>query len=343
VADVVPLDHNNRILVYHGLRRMRAGHCRPGILALLRVAGRSHERLQATDLGFVLGPRLNAAGRLDDMSIGIECLLTESEEAAGRLANELNRLNLERRQIEDEMQQQALALLDSGTGQGPGNDTFGLCLFDEDWHQGVIGILASRIKERYHRPVIAFAPAGENELKGSGRSIPGLHIRDALAEVAARHPDLLSKFGGHAMAAGLSLRRDDLASFSAAFDEAVRRQLSEDDLQARVATDGGIDQRDLTLELAHALREGGPWGQAFPPPLFDGEFECVSQRIVGERHWKLVLRQCDGDVLVDAIAFNQVEHFPKAPDRLRAAYQPDVNEFRGEQRLQLIIQHMEAL
>ena len=241
------------------------------------------------------------------------------------------------------MQQQALALLDAGAGQGVAQDACGLCLFDDAWHQGVIGILASRIKERYHRPVIAFAPAGEGEIKGSARSIPGLHIRDALAEVAALQPELLSKFGGHAMAAGLSLRREDLAAFAAAFDAAVRRQLSADDLQARVASDGEIGHRDLNLDLARQLREAGPWGQGFPVPLFDGEFDCVSQRIVGERHWKLVLRPAGTDTEFDAIAFNQVERFPQAPLRLRAAYQPDVNEFRGEERLQLIIEHMEAL
>lgn len=349
VADVVPLDRNNRILVHHGLRRIRAGRCRPGISALLRIAGRSAERLQASDLGFVVGPRLNAAGRLDDMSVGIECLITDSEDRAMELAHELDRLNKERRQIERDMQQQALALLDASpdpAAVGPVSapeQGCGLCLFDEGWHQGVIGILAARLKERYHRPVIAFAPAEGGEIKGSARSIPGLHIRDALADVAARHPELLRRFGGHAMAAGLSLRRADLPAFAQAFERAVRRQLSPEDLQPQLFSDGEIPPSELTLALALELREAGPWGQGFPAPVFDGEFDCVSQRIVGERHWKLVLRPVDGTGLFDAIAFHQVERFPRAPARLRAAYQPDVNEYRGERRLQLIIEHMEAL
>ncbi len=344
VADVVPLDRNNRILVAQGLQRMRSGRCRPGILALLNVAGRNHRRVQASDMGFFVGPRLNAAGRLDDMSVGIECLLSDSPDQALAIATELDRLNRERRQIEGEMQQQALAILDGLMAQPAfsGELPWGLCLYNEDWHQGVIGILASRIKERWHRPVIAFAPAGDGQIKGSARSIPGLHIRDALDEVATRHPQLLSKFGGHAMAAGMSLAAEDLPAFRGAFDAVVRERLDADDLQALLHSDGEIPADELTLDLARQIQEGGPWGQAFPEPLFDGVFEVVNERIVGERHWKLVLRPSDGREVIDAIAFGQVEHFPDhLPSRIRAAYRLDINEFRGTISLQLRLEHIE--
>ncbi|MFM1891900.1 MAG: single-stranded-DNA-specific exonuclease [Pseudomonadota bacterium] len=342
VADVVPLDANNRILVHQGLARIRAGRCRPGITALLQAAGRSPQRVLASDMGFAVGPRLNAAGRLDDMSLGIECLLTDDLDTAARIAAELDRLNRERRGIEEAMQDQALAMLDELHLAAEGELPWGLCLCDERWHQGVIGILASRIRERYHRPVIAFAPGGEGELKGSARSIPGLHIRDALDEVAARHPGLLTKFGGHAMAAGMTLAADRFADFRAAFDAVVRTRLAADDLQAVLHSDGELAPEELSLELAEALADGGPWGQAFPEPLFDGLFETLTQRIVGERHWKLVLRPEGSDLAVDAIAFNQVQHFPDArPPRLRAAYRLDANEFRGNVTLQLRIEYME--
>lgn len=340
VADVVPLDANNRIMVHQGLQRIRAGRCRPGITALLRVAGRNPARAQAADMGFAVGPRLNAAGRLDDMSLGIECLLAAGSDEALRMAGELDALNRERRRIEDDMKEQALAIL-ADWSIDEDELPWGLCLFDASWHQGVIGILASRIKERYHRPVIAFAPADGGEIKGSARSIPGLHIRDALDEVAARHPGLLSKFGGHAMAAGMTLTADRLDDFRAAFDAVVREHLDPDALQAVLTSDGEIPPEQLTLDLAFELQAGGPWGQAFPEPLFDGVFELVNHRIVGEKHYKLVLRPEGGSTLVDAIAFNQVELHPGLPSKMRLAYRLDANEFRGNVSLQLRVEHLE--
>jgi single-stranded-DNA-specific exonuclease len=340
VADVVPLDANNRILVYQGLQRIRAGKCRPGITALLQVAGRNPARAQASDMGFAVGPRLNAAGRLDDMSFGIECLLADDPDEALRMAGELDALNRERRRIEEEMKDQALALL-ADWSIDERELPWGLCLFDESWHQGVIGILASRIKERYHRPVIAFAPADNGEIKGSARSIPGLHIRDALDEVAARHPGLLTKFGGHAMAAGMSLSQERFYDFRAAFDAVVREHLDPAALNAVITSDGEIPPADLSLELAYLLQAGGPWGQAFPEPLFDGVFELVNQRIVGEKHYKLVLRAGPDGPLLDAIAFNQVELHPELPQRMRLAYRLDANEFRGNVTLQLRVEYLE--
>lgn len=344
VADVVPLDANNRILVHQGLARIRAGRCRPGIRALLEVAGREPQRLVASDLGFIVGPRLNAAGRLDDMSLGIECLLSNDPGQALELARELDSMNRERQQIEREMQQQALQTL-AGMALEQERMPFGLCLFDADWHQGVIGILASRLKERYHRPVIAFADAGNGQIKGSARSIPGLHIRDALDAVAAHNPGLISKFGGHAMAAGLSLQREQYPRFAEAFDQEVRRQLSADDLSGRLLTDGELAEHEFRLELANSLREAGPWGQHFPEPVFHGDFELIQQRIVGERHLKLVLQPPGSGRLLDAIAFNiDPKQWPNhRAARVRLAYVLDVNEFRGRQNLQLLVRHLEPL
>ncbi len=341
VADVVPLDANNRVLVHQGLQRIRAGRCCPGITALLQVAGRNPARAQASDMGFAVGPRLNAAGRLDDMSLGIECLLTDDPDSAMRIAGELDALNRERRQIEDTMKEQAMALLEHMALEENALP-WGLCLYDDSWHQGVIGILASRIKERYHRPVIAFAPADDGEIKGSARSIAGLHIRDALDAVAARHPGLLNKFGGHAMAAGMTLAADRFDDFQHAFDAVVREQLDPDALQARILSDGEVPADALTLDLAYQLEAGGPWCQAFPEPLFDGEFELINHRVVGEKHYKLLLRAADGGTLIDAIAFNQVELHPKLPTRLRIAYRVDANEFRGNVTLQLRVEHLES-
>ncbi|HAZ88532.1 MAG TPA: single-stranded-DNA-specific exonuclease RecJ, partial [Marinobacter adhaerens] len=278
VADVVPLDHNNRIFVEQGLRRIRQGEARPGILALLEVAGRDHTAISSTDLGFVVGPRLNAAGRLDDMSIGIACLLADSPDEARRLARELDTFNRERRTIEKDMKAQAQDLLSSMSLDLDGLP-WGLALFDTDWHQGVIGILAARIREQTHRPTIAFAPDENGEdIKGSARSIPGLHIRDVLAVVDSRHPGIMKKFGGHAMAAGMTLARDDLDAFSEAFDQAVRDTLSAEDLEAAITTDGPLGASELSLDTAALLKRAGPWGQHFPEPLFDGEFRVVSQR-----------------------------------------------------------------
>lgn len=339
VADVVPLDANNRILVHQGLARIRAGRARPGLRAVLEVAGRQHGRITSTDLGFILGPRLNAAGRLDDMSLGIECLLCDDEALARDMAQQLDELNKDRKAIEQGMQREALAQLkDMNVEDMP----FGLCLFEPDWHQGVIGILASRLKERYHRPAIAFADAGDGLLKGSARSVPGLHIRDALDAVAAKHPGLISKFGGHAMAAGLSLPQENYGAFAAAFDAEVRRQLSEDDLTGRLLSDGQLGVEEFHLELAKALRHAGPWGQHFPEPLFHGVFQIVQQRVVGEKHLKLVLKtECGGQTL-DGIAFNvDRDTWPNPNMRwVELAYKLDVNEYQGRESVQLMVAHL---
>jgi single-stranded-DNA-specific exonuclease len=343
IADVVPLDHNNRILVYQGLRRIRAGQCRPGITALLRVAGRNPQRVREGDIGFAAGPRLNAAGRLDDMSLGIACLLADNDEQALELAQQLDRLNRERQSIEQGMKAQADKILRDWAPDGTDTLPWGLCLYQEDWHQGVIGILAARIKERHHRPVIAFAAADNGELKGSARSIPGLHIRDVLDEIAAGEPGLLNKFGGHAMAAGLSLRQQDFERFSAAFDRRVRAHLEEEDLNAVLHSDGAIPAPALNLETARELRDGGPWGQGFAEPLFDDAFEVLSQRIVGEKHWKLVVRHPQSETALDAIAFNSVERFATLPDKVHMAYRLDENEWQGRVSLQLRVEYLEEL
>ncbi|WP_028695283.1 single-stranded-DNA-specific exonuclease RecJ [Pseudomonas cremoricolorata] len=340
VADVVPLDANNRILVHQGLQRIREGRARPGIKAILEVARREPGRITSTDLGFILGPRLNAAGRLDDMSLGIECLLCDDPGLALDMAQQLDGLNQDRKSIEQGMQREALAQLkDLPLEDMP----YGLCLFEAEWHQGVIGILASRLKERYHRPTIAFADAGEGMLKGSARSIPGLHIRDALDAVAARHPALISKFGGHAMAAGLSLPSEHFTDFAKAFDAEVRRQLVEDDLTGRLLSDGTLAVEEFHLDLARALRNAGPWGQHFPEPLFHGVFQLVEQRIVGERHLKVVLKSECGSLRLDGIAFGvDREVWPNPSVRwVELAYKLDVNEFRGNESVQLLIAHIE--
>lgn len=339
VADVVPLDANNRILVHQGLARIRAGRARPGLRALLEVAGKQHARITSTDLGFILGPRLNAAGRLDDMSLGIECLLCEDEALARDMAVQLDQLNQDRKAIEQGMQREALAQLKDLPLE---NLPFGLCLFEADWHQGVIGILASRLKERYHRPTIAFADAGEGMLKGSARSVPGFHIRDALDAVASRHPGLISKFGGHAMAAGLSLPAEHFETFARAFDDEVRRQLCEEDLTGRLLSDGVLSIDEFNLPLARELRNAGPWGQHFPEPLFHGAFQLVQQRIVGERHLKVVLKSECGSVQLDGIAFGvDREAWPNPTVRwVELAYKLDVNEFRGQESVQLLISHL---
>ncbi|WP_070415287.1 single-stranded-DNA-specific exonuclease RecJ [Pseudomonas lundensis] len=340
VADVMPLDANNRILVHQGLERIRAGRARPGLKAILEVAKRDHTRITSTDLGFILGPRLNAAGRLDDMSLGIECLLTDDANAARAMAAQLDEMNQDRKSIEQGMQREALAQLkELPVDSMP----FGLCLFDPDWHQGVIGILASRLKERYFRPTFAFADAGDGLLKGSGRSVPGFHIRDALSVVAAQHPDLIAKYGGHAMAAGLTLPVANFEQFSQAFDAEVRRQLREEDLTGRLLSDGSLTVEEFHLELARALRNAGPWGQHFPEPLFHGVFELVEQRIVGERHLKVVLKTQCGSVKLDGIAFGiDRDVWPNPTIRwVELAYKLDLNEFRGNETVQLMIAHIE--
>jgi single-stranded-DNA-specific exonuclease len=343
IADVVPLDHNNRILVAEGLRRIRGGRARPGIIALLQVAKKNAVNLSASDLAFGVGPRLNAAGRLDDMTTGIECLLTDSDSVAHRLALQLDGMNQDRRQIESEMRDQAfesLANLELDAADIPA----GLCLFDERWHQGVVGILASRIKEKYHRPVIAFASVeGGEELKGSARSIPGFHIRDALDAVATRNPGLVTKFGGHAMAAGLSLARGDFERFSEAFAAEAARQLSAAQLQAMVESDGEVSADFMTLEAAQVLRSAGPWGQEFPEPLFDGNFILRDKRVLADKHLKMVLSpESEPGKLIDAIAFNvDADAWPAADaSRIELVFRLDVNEYRNSLNLQLLVERI---
>ncbi len=342
VADVVPLDFNNRILVQQGLARIRKAQCCAGIRALLQVSNRRCERVVAADLAFVVAPRLNAAGRLEDMSLGIECLLTDTEDHALALAQRLDELNHDRREIETQMKDQALAALktlqlNADSAELP----VGLCLFDPNWHQGVIGLLAARVKEKFHRPVIAFAPSSDGEIKGSARSVAGLHIRDALDAVAAHHPGLVQKFGGHAMAAGLTLRRADYAAFSLAFDAEVRRHLQPADLCGVIHSDGELRPDEITLDLAHLLRYAAPWGQSFPEPMFDGAFELVQHRVVGERHLKMVLRAPGEQRLIDAIAFNtSATQWPDATRRVNVAYRVEINEYQGKQSVQLVVEHV---
>lgn len=343
VADVVTLDHLNRTLVAQGLARIRAGRGCAGIRAMLEVSGREAARLNASDLGFSLGPRLNAAGRLEDMSLGVACLLTDDMAQAREYAYQLHDLNLERRAIEQDMKQDAQEiLLRMEAGAHQGSLPWGLCLFDPAWHQGVIGILASRVKDQHHRPVIAFADAGNGDLKGSARSIPNLHIRDVLDTIATRHPGLIRKFGGHAMAAGLSLPASHLEPFSAAFDEEVHRLLSEDDLQDVLLSDGELAEDLFTLEVAKSLQLAGPWGQSFPQPLFDGEFILLERKVIGGQHLKMTVRHPASRDGVEAIAFQASDaDWPVDTTRVRLVYQLDINYFRGRQTLQLLVKYLE--
>lgn len=343
VADVVPLDQNNRILINQGLMRIRQGLCRPGIRALIDVAGRRHTQLRESDIGFAVAPRLNAAGRLDDMSLGIECLLCEDQEKARGLAQHLDELNIERRKIETEMKEQAMLALDKLVL----NDDalpIALCLVDKSWHQGVIGILAGRLKERYHRPVLAFSVISENELKGSARSIPGLNIRDVLAAIDKDHPNLMTKFGGHAMAAGLSMHPDAFLPFRDALVTEVAKHISHAHCAGELLSDGALQVAELSLDLAFSLQESGPWGQQFPEPMFDNTFEILDQRIVGQNHLKLALRHEQGGEVLDAIAFNiDLKSWPNHRARfLHAAYKLDINEYNGRTKLQLVIMAMQA-
>ncbi|WP_067518316.1 single-stranded-DNA-specific exonuclease RecJ [Endozoicomonas ascidiicola] len=346
VADVVKLDGNNRILVFQGLARIRSGRCRPGITALIEVSGRNPNTLAASDLGFALGPRLNAAGRLDDMSIGIELLLCDDIERARELASELDGLNRDRKSIEGNMQTQAMAELEKLQLGQQSDLPWGVSLFQEGWHQGVVGILASRVKEKLNRPVIAFAeadnPEGEPEIKGSARSIPGLHMRDALDCVSREHPDLIIKFGGHAMAAGLTICKSDFDTFKQAFDREVRQQLTTADLQAEIHTDGELQPNQMTMDTAFTLREGGPWGQSFPEPSFNGDFQIIQQKLVGEKHLKMVLRLPGSETWLDAIAFNIDNRQWPNPNiqKIKMVYKLDINEFRGQQNLQLMVEHL---
>ena len=344
VADVVPLDYNNRILVHQGLLRIRSGNLRPGIQALLNLADKDHKKLIASDLGFAVGPRLNAAGRLTDMSIGIACLLENDNSAAKKYAIQLEQLNLERRSIEVNMREEGLEILEKINI----NDIdlpWGICLFDSNWHQGVVGLLASRIKDHLHRPAIIFAEAGgekeKKEYKGSARSIPGLHIRDALEAIAIAHPGLINKFGGHAMAAGLSLDPNKYAVFAKAFDKEVRSRVTTSDLDALILTDGVLSAEELSLENALLIRGSGPWGQQFPEPLFVGDFYILSQRVVGKKHIKLALcLDLDKQEQLSAIAFNvsldDIEEYQK--EKINIIYKLDVNFWQGRESLQLIIE-----
>lgn len=341
VADVVPLDANNRILTWQGLSRIRAGVCRPGIKALLEIANREPAKLVASDLGFALGPRLNAAGRLDDMSVGVALLLCDNIGEARVLANELDALNQTRKEIEQGMQAEALTLcekLERSSDTLPG----GLAMYHPEWHQGVVGILASRIKERFHRPVIAFAPAGDGTLKGSGRSIQGLHMRDALERLDTLHPGMILKFGGHAMAAGLSLEEAQFERFQQRFGELVTEWLDPALLQGEVVSDGPLSAAEMTMEVAQMLRDAGPWGQMFPEPLFDGRFRLLQQRLVGERHLKVMVEPVGGGPLLDGIAFNvDTSCWPDNGVReVQLAYKLDINEFRGNRSLQIIIDNI---
>lgn len=344
VADVVPLDKVNRTLVYQGLARIRMGRSHPGVQALIEISGRNPKTLVSADLGFALGPRLNAAGRMDDMSLGIRCLLTDDVNLAKTIALQLDDLNNDRKDIEGQMKQEAFALLDKVKAFDEHHLPAGVCLFDEQWHQGVVGILASRIKDQLHRPVIAFAPAGKDLIKGSARSIPGIHIRDVLSDIAAYHPKLLSKFGGHAMAAGLSIAMHDYPAFALAFDELVRLRLDKLDLEQKIWSDGELSEQDINMEIAELLQNAATWGQEFPEPVFHGKFEIIQTRIVGQQHLKLVMRKSKGNVLVDGIAF-----FVDKPEQwlgmriCNAAYKLDVNEFKGQRNVQLLVQYLEKV
>ncbi|MFT6756386.1 MAG: single-stranded-DNA-specific exonuclease [Chitinophagales bacterium] len=351
VADVVPLDANNRRLVHQGIQRIRKGVARPGILALLDVAKRSHHSVVAADLGFAVGPRLNAAGRLDDMSVGIRCLLTDDPFEAKEIAEELDGLNQDRRLIERGMQDEAEQVL-LGMSLNEKEIPYGLCLYDGLWHQGVIGILASRIKDKFHRPVIAFANSANDEngdsgeVKGSARSVAGVHIRDVLDAIASQHSDILYKFGGHAMAAGLSLKREHLDQFKALFDIEVRKHLSAEDLTQVLWSDGELEPEDFNLATAGILRNGGPWGQLFPEPAFNGVFNLVQQRIVGQNHLKMVVAPIDNpQQIVDAIAFNvDTAQWPNSDAQaVELVYKLDINEFRGIKSVQLLVDSVEAV
>ena len=352
IADVVPLDQNNRILAHQGLQRIRAKCCRPGILALLEVAHREAEKLSASDLGFAIAPRLNAAGRLDNMSVGVELLLCEEMPRARELALELDGLNQTRKEIEAGMKLEALQICSQLASTLPQQDAAstmpaGIALYQADWHQGVLGILASRIKDQYHRPVVAFAQEQEGLLKGSARSVDGVHMRDLLERIASKYPDLIIKFGGHAMAAGLSLREADFTRFQDIFAAEVDAWLDSALLQGVIWSDGELSQKELTLDTAQMLKNAGPWGQGFPEPLFDGEFKILQQRLIGaqQNHLKLLLEPVQGGALLDGIAFNiDTRYFPDLSiKRARLAYKLDINEYRGQKSLQLLVEYIEPV
>ncbi len=344
VADVVALDQVNRILVHQGLLRIRSGQCRIGFKMLTEIAGRQLQNLYAGDLGFAIAPRLNAAGRMDDMSLGIQCLLTDDAALARKIAEQLDVLNQDRKEVEGQMKTEAMALLSEMKALDDKHVLAGVCLYDANWHQGVIGILASRLKDRLHRPVIAFAPSDQGEIKGSARSIHGVHIRDVLSEIAAAYPQMLNKFGGHAMAAGLTLKMHDYPHFALLFGETVAAKLDQLELEQKIWSDGELDEQHITLEFAEMLQQAAIWGQAFPEPMFNGVFDVVQCRIVGKQHLKFVLRLPFSGMLLDAIAF-----FADHPEnwlgsrKINAVYKLDINDFRGQRSIQLQIQYLEKI
>jgi len=346
VADVVPLDFNNRILVNQGLKRIRAGSACPGIKALIEISNRNPENLVASDLGFCLGPRLNAAGRLEDMSIGICCLLANNLQEARHYAAQLDSLNQERRAIESQMQTEAMVSLDALLLTPSTSRAVGICLYDENWHQGVIGILASRVKDKLHRPVIVFANGENGEIKGSARSIKNIHIRDVLDHIATQFPDLIIKFGGHAMAAGLTIHKTNFEVFETRFNEEIQRIVKPEYLEQVIYSDGELSLHDINITVAELLKNAEPWGQEFPEPVFDGKFKLTQQRIVGQKHLKLKLKTENGFDEIDAIAFNALSEDDQASplstgDEVNMAYKLDVNEFRGKRNLQLIVEYFE--
>ncbi|MGO9947398.1 MAG: single-stranded-DNA-specific exonuclease RecJ [Steroidobacteraceae bacterium] len=347
VADVVALDRNNRVLVSQGLKRIRAGRCVAGIRALLDSAGRRMAEITAADLGFAVAPRLNAAGRLTDMSVGIACLLADDPAEAVRLAQQLAKLNEERREIENRMQQDAIGLAAEAVQGDAGVESLGLCLFDESWHQGVVGLVAGKVKERLHRPVIAFARAEDGSLRGSARSVAGVNIRDALDSIATRHPDLIDKFGGHAMAAGVSLAEGNLEAFRSAFASEIAARTDLESLRGVIFSDGALTADELCIDTARALRAAGPWGQGFPEPVFDGEFKVLDAKIVGGKHMKMNLELVGGGLsAIEAIAFGyagavQADGPPLGYGAtVQLAYRLEINEFRGSERVQLNCQNV---
>jgi single-stranded-DNA-specific exonuclease len=348
VADLVQLDHNNRVLVAQGMARINRGNAHVGIKALLAISNRAAGKIKTSDLGFYVAPRINAAGRLENMALGVECLLTDDPERAAVIANKLDQINNERRAIQKKMQEQALQIVQS-LPVTESSLPSGFCLFDQTWHQGVIGLVASKVKERYHRPVIAFAPGDNGEIKGSARSVTGLHIRDVLDEIATSHPAILQKFGGHAMAAGLSIKHEHLDEFTSLFELQVANSLSAENLQAVIHSDGELDSSCLTDDFADMVNTAAPWGQGFEAPVFDNMFDVIESKIVGEHHLKLKLKlpytgesSHNDSGVIDAIAFNQNYYLENSlPEKIRAAYKLDINEYRGWRSLQLIVEYIE--
>lgn len=341
VADVVSLDKNNRILVYQGLQRIKAGKVRPGIKALLEISGKNIKKIAASDLGFAVAPRLNAAGRLVDMRLGIECLLAISDDLAMKYAARLDALNKERQQLEEDMRKQALAHINNL--QLSETLPVGVCLFDETWHQGIIGIIASRVKEVINRPVFAFASSTQEELKGSGRSISGLHLRDTLEKIATLHPGLVTKFGGHAMAAGMTLSRQNYPVFANLFNQMVSQSLSSEDLGGRIHSDGELSKEAISIETADILQKAGPWGQSFPEPVFDGEFTILSYQIIKNKHIKFLLSHLNDFSTIQAIAFNvdQKKMFINVNDKIQIVYRLNINEYNNKRNIQLVIDYFD--